>query len=82
MGCIVSKPSHREKFNAPDFRLKRRKPDSDEELEVLRDFISLSPEESIRLDIEKNELWKRRMRYYGLNCKIELSKGMIIIVKS
>ena len=77
MGCITSKPLHRTKISVPDFRIKHKKQDSDNKLEIFRDFIS---EEFIQLDLEKNELRRRRMLSCGLSIKIAPSKAIGLIV--
>ena len=82
MGCIPSKPIQRAKILAPDFRIKHKKPDLDEEFEVFRDFLLPSPEEFIQLNLEKNELWQRRILIYGLSVETATDKEFNPIIKS
>ena len=79
MGCITLKPSQRTKISIPDFRRKNNISDPDDELEALKNFISLCPEEFVQLDLEKNELRGRRMINCGLNSNISPAKGMDLI---
>ena len=81
MGCITSKTLPRTIIAAPDFRRKYKKPNSDEEPQIFRVFISSCPEKFIQLDIEKNELRSRRMLVCGLNVKTIPGKEIGPILK-
>ena len=76
MGWITSKPLLRAQIAVPDFRRKYKKPNSDEEPQKFRIFISSYPEKFIWLDIEKNELRSRRILACGLNVKTIHEKEM------
>ena len=81
MGCITLKPLQRTKISVPDFRIKHKRPDSDDEIEDLKNFISSCPDEFIQLDLEKNELRRRRMIICGLNVKIIPEKAIDLMVQ-
>ena len=61
MGCFPVKPLTQTQMTPPDFRIKKKKSDSDDEREVMNHFLSFCKDDYVQLDLAKNQLRNRRI---------------------
>ena len=61
MGCFPVKPLPQTQITPPDFRIHKKKSDSDDDQEVLNHFLSFCQDDFVKLDLAKNQLRNRRI---------------------